>query len=50
MSKSLDPNIQPGKKTVRPPKTDENLQIRPRMEQGRVELRRKKPHINQPIA
>ena len=48
--KSFDPNIQPEKQTIKPAKIDDNTQIKPRMGQGRVGLRRKKPHINQPIA
>ena len=50
VSKSLDPNIQPEKQSIKPPKIEENFQIRPRIGQGRAELRRKKRHLNQPIA
>ena len=35
VSKSLDPNIQSEKQTIKPPKIDENSQIRPRI--GREE-------------
>ena len=50
MSENLNPSIQPEKQTIQPPKIDENAQIRQRIGQGRAGLRRKKPHINQPIA
>ena len=44
------PEDQPGKQTIKSLKVDENSQIRPRIGQGRVGLRRQKSHINQPIA
>ena len=49
-SKNLDPNIQPEKQSIKPLKGNEIPQEKPRIGQGRVGLRRKKPCINQPIA
>ena len=49
-SKNLDPNIQSEKQTTKPLKGNEIPQEKPRIGQGRVGLRRRKPHINQPTA
>ena len=50
VSKSLDPNAQPEKQTVKPSKVNKVSQVKPRTVQGRAGLRRKKPQINQPIS
>ena len=50
VSKNLDPNILPEKQSIRPLKGNEISQEKPRMHQGRVGMRRKKPPINQTIA
>ena len=50
LGKSLDPNVQLEKQTIKPPKLDKNLQIRPRIGQGGAGLGRKKPNNNEPIA
>ena len=48
--KNLDPYIQPEKQTIKPLKGNEIPQEKPRIGQGRAGLRRRKPHIDQPIA
>ena len=50
VSKNWDPNIQPEKQNITPLKGNEILQERPRMGQGRAEMRRRKSPINQNIA
>ena len=50
MSKNLDPNIQPEEQNIGPLKGKEISQEKPRMGQGRTEMRRRRPPpINQAI-
>ena len=49
VSKNLDPNISPEAQTIKPFKGNKIPQEKPRIGQGRVGLRRWKPHINQSI-
>ena len=50
VSKNLDPNIQPEKQNIKTFQGNEIPWEKPRMGQGRVGLRRRRLHINQPIA
>ena len=52
VSKSLNPNVQPEKQVIKSlvSKVKEIPQIKPRLGQGRIGLRCKKPQISQPIA
>ena len=50
VSKNLHPNIQPEKQTMKTLKGNKIPQKKPRIGQGIAGLRRRKPHINQPIA
>ena len=49
VSKNLDSNIQPEKQTIRPLKENKILQEKPRIEQARAGMMRRKPPIYQPI-
>ena len=50
MNKNFDPNIQPQKQITKPIKGNNILQQKPRIRQGRAQMRRRKPPINQTIA